>query len=81
MVRHFCLAALLMTLAGAASARDEGEGGHGNNGGGEGEGEDGRSGHSLRAPEIDPASAMAGLTVLAGGLAVLRGRRREPSQK
>jgi hypothetical protein len=81
MVRHFCLAALLMTLAGAASARDEGEGGHGNNGGGEGEGEDGRSGHSLRAPEIDPASAIAGLTVLAGGLAVLRGRRREPSQK
>ena len=28
-----------------------------------------------RAPEIDPASAMAGLTLLAGGLAVLRGRR------
>ena len=27
-----------------------------------------------RAPEIDPASAMAGLTLLAGGLAVLRGR-------
>lgn len=26
-------------------------------------------------PEIDPASAMAGLTLLAGGLAVLRGRR------
>jgi hypothetical protein len=30
----------------------------------------------LKAPEIDPASAMAGLTMLAGGLAVLRGRRR-----
>jgi hypothetical protein len=27
------------------------------------------------APEIDPASAVAGLTLLAGGLAVLRGRR------
>ena len=26
-------------------------------------------------PEIDPASAMAGLTLLLGGLAVLRGRR------
>jgi hypothetical protein len=77
MVRHFCLAALLITLAGAASARDEGEGGNGNNSGGEGE----HSGHSLRAPEIDPASAMASLTMLAGGLAVLRGRRREPSQK
>jgi hypothetical protein len=29
----------------------------------------------LRAPEIDPASAFAGFTMLAGGLAVLRGRR------
>ena len=27
------------------------------------------------APEIDPGSAMAGLTMLMGGLAVLRGRR------
>ena len=31
---------------------------------------------STQAPEIDPASAMAGLTMLAGGIAVLRGRRR-----
>jgi hypothetical protein len=29
----------------------------------------------MKAPEIDPASAMAGLTMLTGGLAVLRGRR------
>lgn len=28
-----------------------------------------------RAPEIDPSGAMAGLTLLAGGLAVLRSRR------
>jgi hypothetical protein len=28
------------------------------------------------APEIDPASAVAGLTMLFGGLAVLRGRRK-----
>ena len=27
------------------------------------------------APEIDPASAMGGLTLLLGGLVVLRGRR------
>ena len=27
-----------------------------------------------RAPEIDPASAASGLTLLLGGLAVLRGR-------
>jgi hypothetical protein len=32
-------------------------------------------------PEIDPASAMAGLTMLAGGLAVLRGRRRKVSNE
>jgi hypothetical protein len=29
----------------------------------------------LRAPEIDPASALSGLTLLLGGLAILRGRR------
>jgi hypothetical protein len=29
----------------------------------------------LTAPEIDPASAMSALTLLAGGLAVLRGRK------
>src|ERR1700684_1038423 len=29
----------------------------------------------VQAPEIDPASAAAGLTMLLGGLAVLRGRR------
>ena len=28
-----------------------------------------------RAPEIDPAGAIAGLTLLAGGLALVRGRR------
>lgn len=33
----------------------------------------------VRAPEIDPASALAGLTLLAGGLAVLRGRRERKS--
>ncbi len=30
----------------------------------------------VSAPELDPASAMAALTLLGGGLAVLRGRRR-----
>jgi hypothetical protein len=35
----------------------------------------------VRAPEIDPASALAGLTMLAGGLAVLRGRRRVTSKE
>ena len=31
--------------------------------------------HSTAAPEIDPASAVGGLTLLLGGLAVIRGRR------
>ena len=31
--------------------------------------------HPVRAPEIDAASAVAGLTLMIGGLAVLRGRR------
>ncbi len=35
----------------------------------------GGGGGLVSAPEIDPASAMAGLTLLMGGLAVLRGRR------
>ena len=30
---------------------------------------------SVAAPEIDPASAAAGLTLLLGGIAVLRGRK------
>jgi hypothetical protein len=31
-------------------------------------------GHATVAPEIDPAGAMSGLTLLLGGLAVVRGR-------
>jgi hypothetical protein len=34
----------------------------------------GHSGGPTPAPEIDPASAMSALALLAGGLAVLRGR-------
>jgi hypothetical protein len=40
----------------------------------------GPSGPAAQAPEIDPASAMTGLTMLAGGLTVLRGRRRKASK-
>jgi hypothetical protein len=35
----------------------------------------------VKAPEIDPASAIAGFTMLVGGLAVLRGRRRINSKE
>jgi hypothetical protein len=31
----------------------------------------------VAAPEIDPASALSGLTLLIGGIAVIRGRRRK----
>ena len=72
MVRKFSLAIVLFTMAGVASA------------GGSNKCDSfwfdscGRGGHEpVRAPEIDPASAMSGLTMLAGGLAVLRGRRRK----
>ncbi|HEY7889429.1 MAG TPA: hypothetical protein VIC29_14505 [Steroidobacteraceae bacterium] len=34
----------------------------------------------VAAPEFDPASAMAALTLLSGGLAVIRGRRRGKRQ-
>lgn len=32
-------------------------------------------GVAVSAPELDPASAMAALTLLTGGLAMIRGRR------
>jgi len=35
----------------------------------------------LSAPEIDPASAIAGLTLLLGGIAVIRGRRVKASAR
>ncbi len=42
----------------------------------------GPGGHVTSAPEIDPASAAAALTLLGGGLAVLRARRyRKPDKK
>lgn len=35
----------------------------------------GNGGGTVAAPEFDPSSALAALTLLSGGLAVLRGRR------
>jgi hypothetical protein len=40
-------------------------------------GNPGHGGKPAQAPEIDPASAMGGLTLLVGGLAVLRGRSKK----
>jgi LPXTG-motif cell wall-anchored protein len=71
-VRKISLAVLLFTIAGVASAGDRGC----------------RDSfwfescrQPVRAPELDPASTMAGLTMLAGGLAVLRGRRRKTTEE
>jgi hypothetical protein len=63
-----CLTLSLLCTAGVASADQDHRGGdhdwfH--------EGEQ----HSVRAPELDPASMVSGLTLLAGALVVLRGRR------
>jgi hypothetical protein len=49
-----------------------GNGGNGNGGNGNGNGP--QSSHA--APEIDPASATAALSLLTGGLLLIRGRRR-----
>lgn len=80
MFRKISLALVLASLAGVASASNAGSGG--------------TcfqiawftfcspaSPPAVKAPEIDPASAMAALTMLAGGLAVLRGRRRKNSEE
>ena len=37
-------------------------------------------GHTVAAPEIDPASVLSGLTLLVGTLAALRGRRAVPKK-
>jgi hypothetical protein len=84
-IQKISLALVLMAMAGVASAASQNQGGQqclqilwlppicfGPTQG---------SPPSVKAPEIDPASAMAGLTMLAGGLAVLRGRRRIKSKE
>jgi hypothetical protein len=85
-IRKISLALVLMAMAGAASASEGKEGK---------EERSDKCFHILgstycppsdhpspvKAPEIDPASALAGFTMLAGGLAVLRGRRRVNSKE
>ena len=70
MTKIFGLALLIATLSTPASAAVNGflqfgNGGNGFNGGAP----------SLAAPEIDPASALSAMTMLASGLVILRGRR------
>jgi len=66
-----CLAILLLGTAGAASADQD----HHGRGDHDHDGFYGNERDSVRAPEIDPASMISGLTLLAGALVVLRGRR------
>ena len=72
------LATLLLSLSGltvtvAYFAPPSFWGGGGNGGGNSG----GNGGYQFAAPEIDPSSAVSALTLLVGGLVVLRGRFRQ----
>ena len=81
MVRKFGLAILLATLAGIASATPSGVSCTTEYFWGIFPYEvctyDPSRKHVVAAPEMDAASAVAGLTLMIGGLAVLRGRRRK----
>jgi hypothetical protein len=92
-IKKIGLALALMTVAGAASAFGPNGGQNGNGYAPYGNGQQCQQilwfefcspsfgPAPVAAPEIDPASAMAGLSMLAGGLAVLRGRRSKISKK
>jgi hypothetical protein len=76
--RSLMFAALLIAMTGAANAGGNGQGGNNvNDGNSQGDNNQGNGidGPRLSAPEIDPSSAIAGLTLLTGGLVVLRGKR------
>jgi hypothetical protein len=71
-IRKISLALALMTMASVASAKDSDKCIHilwfdfcGPS----------EKHEPVKAPEIDPSSAIAGLTLMLGGVAVLRGRR------
>ncbi len=68
------VAALLFLVSGIAVATAEAGHGPGTSSG-DWDDHKGFSEHRVRAPEIDPPSAMSALTLLAGGLVVLRGRK------
>lgn len=68
------VAALLFSVSGIAIAAAEAGHGH-RTYSGDWDGHKGFSEHRVTAPEIDPSSAMSALTLLAGGLVVLRGRK------
>jgi hypothetical protein len=81
-VKKILLAAVLMTATVSAMAHDR-DGGKCHEflwwGCSDGPKHSDRDGPAA-APEIDPASALSGLSLLAGGLAVLRARRSTASK-
>jgi hypothetical protein len=75
MKKSIMFAVLLIAMTGVANA-NKGGNGNGNNGNGNGNGGNvAYNGLVASAPEIDPSSAIAALTLLTGGLVVLRGKR------
>jgi len=69
------LAIALLGASGVAVARDGGRGGPDYRTGFYRQDEAKLAATSVQAPEIDPASWVAALTLLGGGLIVMRGRR------
>jgi hypothetical protein len=70
LTKIFGLTLVIATLSGPASAAEDRFLDFGNQGVHRGNG-----GPAMSAPEIDPASAMSALTMLASGLVIVRGRR------
>jgi hypothetical protein len=84
-VKSTVTAIAIISIAAATAASGQGNNGQGNNGqgnndqGNNGQGNNGQGNTDTKviaaAPEMDPASVISALTLLAGGLAVIRGRR------
>lgn len=66
---------MLAWVGTAQAAAIGGDGGGGGGGGGGGSPGSTPPGTTVSAPEIDPASAASGLSLLVGGVLVLRGRK------
>jgi hypothetical protein len=71
MTKIFGLALLIAAVSGPARAADDSFLSFGN----DHHDHHGNGGPAMAAPEIDPASAMSALTMLASGLVIVRGRR------
>ena len=66
MLKSVLVTSAMLAMAGMGLAQAKPDDGNKDNG---------NKHHTIAAPEIDPAGAIGALTLLAGGLAVIRGRR------